>query len=142
MAKLPTFRAQRSTPIRGFSMPASAAANQVDVRTVVSRVNYSHLDPAGREMRIASQQTVRLDRQPNPTGGGANLQIQLNDQANAKLPKGAGTTIAQVLIPKSVYDIANTCHERNVHEHLASTVRSALLESAKSLGSAYTIAEG
>lgn len=140
MAKLPRFVAERDRAIRAFAQLASDAAHGTDVRYVTSRLRYNHLDPAGREMRIASRATVRLDRQCNPSSGGANLQVQLNEPSPVRLPQGVGTTIAQVIVPQTIYELAHRCPQPNVRTHLESVVRSALLQSAASHGFAYVIA--
>jgi hypothetical protein len=125
--------------IRSYSQAAADAIDSTDVRHVVSRLCYDNLDPNGREHRVASRGTARLDRQGNPTGGGANLQVQLNDPQEHGLPRNTRTSIAQVVVPQTIFELANNCEERNVRTHLESVVRSALLKSSQSKGRSYVI---
>jgi hypothetical protein len=135
--------------IRGYSPRVRNLADAIELRDVVSALRFEHLDPAGREMtdignfqRRKHDISIRLDRQPNPTSGGANLQIQVNNAALARisLNPSEGTTIAQVLVPASVYQAAFACHEHNVRTHLENVVRGALLASAESAGVQFVIA--
>lgn len=151
MAKLPQFNSARDTVmIRGYSPRVRAAANDIEIRDVVSALRFDQLDPGGREItdignfqRRNPNITVRLDRQANTSGGAANLQIQVNDAAltRLRLNQSEGTTIAQVIVPAAVYASAFNCPQTNVRAHLESVVRSALLQSVGSSGFQYTIAE-
>jgi hypothetical protein len=150
MAKQPTFRAvQDPVLIRGYSQRVKALANPADVRQVVGYVSFDHLDPAGHEITdIGNAQrrypniTVRLDRQANTSAGAANLQVQVNDVALARIRRNQneGTTIAQVLIPAAVHRTARAA--MHLRTHLENVVRSALLSSYGSSGFQYTIEEG
>jgi hypothetical protein len=152
MAKLPHFRWVRDpVAIRGFSARIRALANPVEVRDVVSALCFDHLDPAGREItdignfqRRNAAFTVRLDRQANTSAGAANLQIQVNNAALARIRRNQneGTTIAQVLVPPVVFRAASSCHEQNVRTHLVNVARSALLASYDSLGFQHSVVEG
>lgn len=152
MPKLPTFKLVRdNVMIRGFSQKVRALAEPLDVRAVVAGLTFDYLDPAGREFtdignvkRHQPNITVRLDRQANPTAGGANLQVQVNDVAlsRIRLNPAEGTTIAQVLVPASAHRAVVACRERSVQKHLASVVRSALLSSYDAMGWQCSIAEG
>jgi hypothetical protein len=151
MAKLPHFDSARDNVlIRGFSARVRALANQMHVRDVVSALTFHHLDPGGAEITdIGNFQrrnpaiSVRLDRQANTTAGAANLQIQVNNAALARirLNQNEGTTIAQVLVPGAIYRSAFNCHEQNVRAHLENVVRGALLASYGSMGAQYVIEE-
>jgi hypothetical protein len=125
--------------------------NEIDIRAVVSALDFLNLDPAGREQtdignfqRRQANISVRLDRQANTSDGAANLQVQVNNAALAgtKLTKLEGTTIAQVLVPASVYRAAFLCREQNVRAHLVTVVRSALLQSSQSPGCQFRVEEG
>ncbi len=152
MSALPHFRSARDhVTIRGYSPQVSALSSLIDVRGVVSSLCFDHLDPSGREITdIGNHQrrnpstTVRLDRQANTTAGAANLQVQVNEVAlsRIRLNQNEGTTIAQVIVPASIYRAAFACHERNVRVHLENVVRSALLSSYESRGAQFTIEEG
>lgn len=153
MPKLPHFSPVRDNArIRGFSQRVRNLANEIDIRSVVSALTFGHLDPVGREITdIGHFQTggrsrvisVRLDRQANTTDGSANLQVQVNNSALARihLNSAEGTTIAQVIVPANVYRSAFSCHETNVRTHLENVVRSALLQSGNSFGFQYSIVE-
>jgi hypothetical protein len=69
--------------------------------------------------------------------------VQVNNAAvrRIRLNQGEGTTIAQVLVPATVYRTAFSCHEANVRTHLENVTRSALLQSSSSFGSQYRIVE-
>ena len=139
MPPIPQFRARRTTRIRGYQADARRAASNNDIRQVVGHLRYGHLDPNGRELRIASHGTVRLDRQANTTDGAANLQVQLNDTPGGRRNTG-GTTIGQVLIPPDVYDLAHSHPiDSGVREQLTSVTRSALIQSCDSGGYTYVI---
>jgi hypothetical protein len=150
MAKQPHFNSARdNVTIRGFSQRVRNLANQVEVRDVVSALRFDHLDPAGRELtdignfqRRNPNITVRLDRQANTSAGAANLQIQVNNVALARihLNQNEGTTIAQVIVPPAIWNSAIACPP-NVRAHLENIVRSALLSSYDSLGFQFTIGE-
>jgi hypothetical protein len=151
MARLPHFNAVRDqVNIRGFSPRVRMLANEMDIRRVVSRLDFLHLDPAGREttdignwQRRQADISVRLDRQANTSAGAANLQVQVNKAAlqGARLGGDEGTTIAQVLIPAQVYQTAFSCPQPNVRTHLLSVVRSALIQSVNSKGAQFLIVE-
>lgn len=151
MAKLPQFSAVRDTVmIRGYSSNVRKLASEPDIRLVVSALDFARLEPAAREMtdignfqRGNPKISVRLDRQANTSAGAANFQIQVNNVVLSKIKLGhtEGTTIAQVLVPVNIYRSAYNCPEHNVRDHLASVVRSALLQSLQSMGSQFTIAE-
>jgi hypothetical protein len=151
MAKLPHFESVRDTVmIRGYSARVSNLANQVEIRDVVSALRFEHLDPMGREItdignfqRRNPNITVRLDRQSNTSAGAANLQVQVNNAAlsRVRLNQNEGTTIAQVIVPASIYRSAVDCPEANVRTHLAHVVRAALLLSTQSFGFQFTIVE-
>ena len=50
MAKLPHFTAVKdSVAIRGYSQRVRNLANEVDIRAVVSALDFLNFDPAGRE---------------------------------------------------------------------------------------------
>lgn len=152
MARLPQFTAEKDrVRIRGFSQRVRALASEVDIRHVVSALEFAHLDPMGREFTdIGNWQqafddiTVRLDRQANTTGGAANLQIQVNNAAltGVRLTKLEGTTIAQVLVPAEVFRAARDYREQSVRAHLVNVVRSALLQSSNAAGWQFTVAGG
>jgi hypothetical protein len=142
MPELPRFTSKReSDKIRGFSTAVKARANLIDVRKVVSSLQFEHLDPINvKSPNIDRAATVRLDRQPNPTAGGANLQVQVNQEALAGVRlNDAGTTVAQVIVPPDIYRTAIACHEKNVRVHLLNVVRSALITSFDSSGFSYRI---
>ena len=102
---------------------------------MISRLSYGHLDPAGRPTCVHSRTTVRLDRQPNVGSGdkvATNLQVQLNVQGGA--PRGAGTTIGQVLVPLHVFLVAHHHPQQNLKRQLERTVRGALNKSVSAGG--------
>ena len=136
--------------IRGYSQRVNGRATPIEIRDVVSALSFGQLDPAGREItdignfqRRNPNITVRLDRQSNTSAGAANLQVQVNNVAlsQIRLNQNEGTTIAQVIIPKAIYQAAFACPENTVRTHLENVVRSALLTSSKSFGFQYTIVE-
>jgi hypothetical protein len=136
--------------IRGISQRVKSLANQIVVRDVLSALRFDQLDPAGREItdignfqRRNPNIAVRLDRQANTSDGAANLQVQVNAVALARirLNQNEGTTIAQVLVPAAVYRAVFACPETSVRTHLENVVRSALLSSYQSPGFQYTIVE-
>jgi len=149
MPRLPRFGSREDTlMIRGFSADVRALADRVEVRHAVSGLRFAHLDPDGREItdignlqRADAEITVRLDRQSNPSAGGANLQLQVNAGALRRLRGGAGrgTTVAQVIVPASIYRVAFTCPESNVQRQLERETRGALLRSFASEGYGYSI---
>src|SRR5262249_7117785 len=133
-----------------FSHRVKALANPIEIRDVVSALSFADIDPGGREITdIGNFQwrnpniTVRLDRQANTSTGAANLQIQVNKVALARIRwnQNEGTTIAQVIVPAAIYRAAFTCHFIPVRTHLENVVRSALLSSNNSPGFQYTIVE-
>lgn len=141
MSALPKFREEAMpAPIRGYSLSVARAADVVEVRTVVGRLKYEHMDPMGKPSQIHTTRTVRLDRQPDVGTGpsrAVNLQVQVNRGAGVEA--GAGTTIGQVLVPERVFLHAHGSHEHNVRRHLERIVRGALVKSVTSGGRWFTI---
>lgn len=143
MAKLPVFSSlSTSSKIRGFSAQVYRRASTMDIRLVVARLTIGDLDPNGRERNIGSEQTVRLDRQANISGGGANLQIQVNNAAleGIAIHREQRTTIAQVIVPATIFEAAWNCPEHNIRRHLERTVRAALVSGCDGMGLTWTIA--
>lgn len=141
MPTLPRFVARSASgKIRGYDPRVAKLASGVEVRDVVSRLTFGHLDPMGRPTTIHSLTTVRLDRQPNVGTGDAvcaNFQLQVNAAAGVR---GAGTTIGQVLVPAGVYLVAHLHPQRNnLLRQLERVVRGALNKSATSSGTWYSI---
>jgi hypothetical protein len=151
MAKLPTFSAAKDqVVIRAYSARVKGLAKTHEVRDVVSGLCFDHLDPSGREItdigncqRKNPNISVRLDRQPNTSGGAANLQVQVNNAVLKQFPlkQNEGTTVAQVLVPGSIFRSAFNCPQPNIRTHLENVVRSAILQSFESTGSQFTIVE-
>jgi hypothetical protein len=145
MAKVPNFDSRQDpVVIRGYSARVKALANQAEVRfQVISAVRLNDFDPGGREHRIGDATTVRLDRQANTSDGSANLQLQVNDAALARirLNQHEGTTIAQVLVPAAVFRTAFACPDVGVRTHLENVVRAALLKSYESMGFQFTVVQ-
>ena len=139
MGKLPTFKPSRASTIRGYDPKVGAAIEERDVRRVVARLGFGHLDPASKESRVGSAGTARLDRQKNMSSGGANLQVQLNDPEDHGIDARAGTTVAQLVVPADVFTVARDCHEPNVQAGLVRAARSGLLRSLAANGVAFTI---
>ena len=140
MAKLPTFKASRKGSIRRYDADVAKLAKEPDVRRAVAKLTFGHLDPKGKEGRVANAGTVRLDRQGNVSGGGANLQVQLNDPKKLGVAKNKGTTIGQVVVTADVFLAAHDCPEPNVRTALVRVVRAALLKSHASGGGAFFVA--
>lgn len=149
MPPLPQFRARKDmTTIRRFSKRVRNLAKDLDLRRAAGHLRFENLDPEERRTYTIYGEddcpgiTVRLDREANTSDGAANLQIQVNDSALARIHRNEheGTTIAQVLVPGAVYRAAFACPERrNACAHLENIVRSALLQSADSGGFPFTI---
>ncbi len=148
MGALPHFSSVKdAVMITGYSPRIKDLADPFEIRDVVSALRFGHCDPAASDIRIfriAERNTVRLDRQSNTSAGAANLQVQVNDAALRRIRQNQfeRTTIAQVIVPASIYQLAFGCPEVNVRAHLESVVRSALLSSVNSFGFQYTIVEG
>jgi len=126
-------------PIRGIEAARRHKMDPIDVRAVVGALEISHLDPFllvssnPRGITIHSQGTARLDRQPD-TPTAANLQVQVNG-----VDRGEGSSRAQVLVPFTAFQRANTHPEQvNANNHLSNVVRSTLLKSYDD-GMSYTI---
>lgn len=133
MAKLPSFNTKRAGSISRWSAEVAEKAEAKDIRSVVSRLRLGDLDPKGREHRIGSTKTVRLDRQGNKSGGGAVLHVQLNDAKKLGIQGNVGTTVGQVVVSAEVFEAAADQHS-NVQRNLVRVTRSALILSCHSNG--------
>lgn len=151
MAQRPQFAAERvGTPIRAFSAIVRGLTNTNDVRKVVGALTIGHLDSMGREITnignfSMTALSARLDRQGNASDGAANLQVQVNNSALEKLGSKRsqyGTTVAQVTVPRQVYDVAMKMPATSgVRAQLENVVRAALLSSYASLGFPFRIVQ-